>query len=124
MPRPYSLDLRERVIARIEAGETRTAAAAHFAVSAPSAIRWAQLKRDTGGVAPKPAGGTRPLSLAPQRDWLLARIAQKPDLTLRAIQAELNAMAIPASYGAVQRFFKAERISFKKKPARKRAGPA
>jgi putative transposase len=60
MPRPYSLDLRERVIARIEAGETRTAAAAHFAVSAPSAIRWAQLKRDTGGVAPKPAGGTRP----------------------------------------------------------------
>jgi hypothetical protein len=43
---------------------------------------------------------------------------------LRAIQGELNAMGIAASYGAVQRFFKAERISFKKKPARKRAGPA
>jgi transposase len=70
MPRPYSLDLRERVIARIEAGETRRAAAAHFEVSAPSAIRWAQLKRDTGGIAPKPAGGTRALSLAPHRDWL------------------------------------------------------
>jgi transposase len=124
MARPYSLDLRERVIARIEGGETRTAAAAHFAISAPTAIRWAQRKRDTGEIAPKAMGGTRPLSLAPQREWLLARIGEKPDLTLRAILAELIERGIPASYGAVQRFFKAERISFKKKPARKRAGPA
>lgn len=124
MARPYSLDLRERVIARIEAGETRSAAAAHFAVSAPSAIRWAQRKLDTGEIAAKPMGGTRPLSLAPYRDWLLARIVEKPDLTLRGIQAELIERGISTSYGAVQRFFKAERISFKKKPARKRARPA
>lgn len=118
------MDLRERVVARVEAGASRTAAAAHFGVSAPSAIRWAQRKRDTGDVAAKPMGGNRPLSLAAQRDWLLARIAEKPDLTLRAIQAELIARGIPASYGAVQRFFQAERISFKKKPARQRAGSA
>jgi transposase len=122
MAKPYSMDLRERVIARIEAGETRRAAAAYFSVSAPSAIRWAQRKRDTGEIAAKPRGGTRPSSLAPHRDWLLSRIAEKPDLTLRAIQAELIARGIPASYGAVQRFFKAERISFKKNAARKRAG--
>ena len=124
MARPYSLDLRERVIARIEASETRTASAAHFAVSAPSAIRWAQRKRETGDIAAKPMGGKRPLSLRPHRDWLLARMEEKPDLTLRAILAELIERGIPASYGAVQRFFKAERISFKKKPARKRARPA
>src|SRR5260221_2969432 len=88
MVRPYSLDLRERVIARIEAGESRTAAAAHFAVSAPSAIRWAQRKRDTGEIAAKPIGGTRPLSFAPHPEWLLARITGKPGLTLPAIQAE------------------------------------
>jgi len=124
MGRSYSLDLRERVIARIEAGETRRGSAAYFGVSAPSAIRWMQRKRDTGEIAARPRGGTRPLSLAPHRDWLLARIVEKPDLTLRAILAELIERGIPASYGAVQRFFKAERISFKKKPARKRARPA
>jgi transposase len=117
------MDLRERVLARIEAGETRRSAAAQFGVSAPSAIRWAQRKEETGDIAPKPIGGTRPLSLTPHRDWLLARIAEKPDLTLRAILAELIERGIPASYGAVQRFFKAERISFKKKPACKRARP-
>lgn len=121
MARPYSMDLRERVVARIEGGETRRAAAAHFGVSAPSAIRWMQRKEDTGEIAPKPMGGRRPLSLAQHRDWLLGRIAEKPDLTLRAVLAELIERGIPASYGAVQRFFKAERISFKKKPARKRA---
>ncbi len=124
MPRPYSMDLRERVIGLIEAGASRTAAAARFGVSAPSAIRWAQRHRDTDSFAPKPMGGRRPLSLAGERDWLVARIAEKPDLTLRAILAELIERGIPASYGSVQRFFKAQKISFKKKPARKRTGPA
>src|SRR5271156_428079 len=100
MARPYSLDLRRRVVARIEAGDRRRAAAAHLGVRGPTSIRWAQRNREPGGTAPKPMGGTRPLSLAPHREWLLARIAQKPDLTLRAIEGELNAMGIAASYGA------------------------
>ena len=45
----------------------------------------------------------------------LARIAEKPDLTLRAVVAELAERGTPASYGAVWRFFKHEGISFKKK---------
>jgi transposase len=53
----------------------------------------------------------------------LARIAEKPDLTLRAVVAELAARGTPASYGAVWRFFASEGITFKKKPARQRAGP-
>lgn len=123
MPRPYSMDLRERVIGLIESGASRTAAAAHFGVSAPSAIRWAQRKQETESFAPKPMGGNRPFSLAGERDWLLARIEEKPDLTLRAILAELIDRGVSASYGSVQRFFKAEKISFKKKPARQRTGP-
>ena len=53
-----------------------------------------------------------------QRAWLLARIAEKPDVTLRAVMAELAERGTPASYGAVWRFFKHAGISFKKKPAR------
>ena len=60
-------------------------------------------------------GGHRPHRLAGGRDWLLARIAEKPDLTLRAIRAELVADGVKASYGAVWAFFAREGITFKKR---------
>jgi len=69
-------------------------------------------------------GGWRPLRLKSEREWLLARIAEKPDLTLRAVMAELAERGTPASYGAVWRFFAREGVTFKKKPARQRARPA
>jgi transposase len=69
-------------------------------------------------------GGWRPLLLKSEREWLLSRIAEKPDLTLRAVMAELAARGTPASYGAVWRFFAHEGVTFKKKPARQRARPA
>jgi transposase len=69
-------------------------------------------------------GGWRPLLLKSEREWLLARIAEKPDLTLRAVMAELAGRGTPASYGAVWRFFAREGITFKKKPARQRTRPA
>jgi transposase len=67
-------------------------------------------------------GGHRPHRLASRRDWLLARIAEKPDLTLRAIRAELSADGVKVSYGAVWAFFARAGITFKKEPARQRAG--
>jgi hypothetical protein len=54
------------------------------------------------------------LCLAGERSWLLARIAEEPDLTLRAIAAELAERGIRVSYFAVWHFFEHEGISFKK----------
>ena len=68
-------------------------------------------------------GGWRQFLLKSEREWLLARIAEKPDLTLRAVMAELAERGTPASYGAVWRFFAHEGVTFKKKPARQRARP-
>jgi transposase len=59
-------------------------------------------------------GGHRPRVLAGERDWLLARLAEKPDLTLRAVVAELVGRGVPASYGAVWRLLKAEGVTVKK----------
>ena len=39
-------------------------------------------------------------------------IAEKPDLTLRALVAELAERGIPASYGSAWRLFRPEGISF------------
>jgi transposase len=66
----------------------------------------------------------RPLILAGERDWLLRRLAAQPDLTLRGIQAELAARRIRVSCKAIWNFLRAEKVTFKKKPARRRAGPA
>jgi transposase len=122
MARPYSQDLRERVVAAVANGRTCRAVAALFGVSVASVVKWSQRWRASGSAAAKPMGGRRPLRLKGERDWLLARIAEKPDLTLRAVMAELSARGTPASYGAVWRFLAAEGITFKKKPARQRAG--
>jgi transposase len=122
MARPYSRDLRDRVVAAVASGRTCRATAALFGVSVASVVKWSQRWRATGSAAAKPMGGRRSLQLKGEREWLLARIAQKPDLTLRAVMAELAERGTPASYGAVWRFFKHEGISFKKKPARQRAG--
>lgn len=67
-------------------------------------------------------GGKRPLVLADERGWLLAQIAERPDLTLRALRAELAERGIVVSLAAVWTFFAREKISFKKKPVRCRAG--
>jgi transposase len=58
-------------------------------------------------------GGWRPLLLKSEREWLLGRIAEKPDLTLRPVMAELAQRGTPASYGAVWRFAR-EGVTFKK----------
>jgi putative transposase len=68
-------------------------------------------------------GGWQQLRLQSEREWLLARIAEKPDLTLRAVWPELAERGTAASYGAVWRFFNQAGITFKKNFARQRTGP-
>jgi transposase len=124
MARAYSLDLRERVVRRVAAGHSVREVAETFGVSVASVVKWSQRQRETGSAAAKPMGGRQARSLAGQRDWLLGRIAEKPDMTLRELVGELNARDIATSYGSVWRLLDDEGISFKKKPSRQRARPA
>lgn len=122
MTRAYSIDLRERVVASMAGGRSARATAALFGVSVASAVKWSQRKRRTGSVAPGRMGGHRKPVLLPERDWLLARVAAEPDLTLRGLLAELHGRGVKASYGALWLFLTREGLSFKKKPVRQRAG--
>ena len=87
-------------------------------------VKWSQRYRATGSAAAYKVGGRRPYALQREREWLLARLAEKPDLTLRAIGTELAARGIKVSRFAVWHFFVHEGITFKKKPARQRARSA
>jgi transposase len=124
MARAYSLDLRERVVAAVVAGESCRTVAATFKVSVASVVKWSQRFRATGSAAAYKVGGRRPYALQGERAWLLARLAEQPDITLRTRAAELAGRGLKVSHFAVWHFFEHESISFKKKPARQRAGSA
>src|SRR5215813_6968063 len=81
MPRAYSGDMRQRVIAEVESGASRREAAEEFEVSASTAIIWVKCFRESGRCMPKPRGG----SISPLEQhahFLLDLIEQQPDLTL------------------------------------------
>ena len=122
MGRPYSLDLRERVVSAVRSGMSCREAAAHFSVGISSAIRWTRRERETGTPAALPMGGKRPFSLAMERPWMFARLEAKPDLTLRALLGELRERGIAVSYYAVWNIVHRAGKSFKKKSARRRTG--
>src|SRR5450631_2433562 len=56
MGKPYSMDLRERVVAAIEGGQSMRQSAARFAIGIATAGAWARLKRSTGDVRPAKQG--------------------------------------------------------------------
>lgn len=87
MGKPYSLDLRERIVGYVEEGHSARAAAGVFGVSPSTAVRLAAAQRDHGSVAPKPQGrapGTAG-KLAAHTDFLLARMKSEPDTTLQEL---------------------------------------
>lgn len=118
MARPLSNDLRERVVARHEAGASIRAVAAMFGVAPSTVSKWSRRRRRTGSVAPSKFGGYRRPLLAPHRTWIGARFAEAPDLTLEGLRAELAACGIKVSYGAVQKFVRDMGLSFKKNRVR------
>lgn len=120
----HSEDLRSRVVAEVEAGSSRRAAARRFRVGDSSAIRWAALKVQTGSVSPRPRGGKSRSPLEPHTPWLLALIAKEPGLTLDETVGRIEReLGLATTDSSVSRFFLRHGISFKKNSARGRAGP-
>ena len=116
MPKPYSIDLRGRVIEDVETGASRREAAERYGLSPSVVVIWVQRFEETGSVAAKPSGGsTSPLEK--HAKFLLAQIANTPDLTLDEIVVAMRKRRIAGSRSAVWRFFERHSISFKKKPA-------
>ena len=124
MASPYSVDLRERVVARVTAGDPVRKVAATFDVSVASVVKWSQRLRRTGSVVPDKMGGCRrPKVLDAHRGWLLARMGEERGFTLRGLVAELaSERGIKVDYRTIWTFVHGEKLSFKKKRAAERAG--
>src|SRR3954447_6187890 len=80
--KPYSKDLRIRVLTAVDGGTPRAEVAKTFSVSMPSIKRWLKRRRETGHVMPKPIPGRTPLKGAALKEWLPKHLEENPDLTL------------------------------------------
>jgi putative transposase len=117
MTAPYSLDLRERALARKASGETNRAIAAALKISPSCVSKWTTRRRETGSLAPAQIGGYKPRALSGDcAQWLRARMSSGP-FTLRGLAAELAERGIKTHPKAVWIFVHAEGLSFKKNPA-------
>jgi transposase len=114
MTAPYSVDLRERAIARGAKGETIREIAAALGISPSCVSKWTKRKRETGSLKPAQIGGYKPRTLSGDcAQWLRERVASGP-VTLRGLTTELAERGIKTQPRAVWVFLHAEGLSFKK----------
>jgi transposase len=115
MTRPYSVDLRERVVRAVEAGLSRRAAARRFEVSVSFVIKLVQRWRRAGSVAPERYGGWKRPTMAAHAERVHQLLRGEPDLTIAELPSRLADAAIHTSPAAISRFLTAEGLTRKKR---------
>lgn len=122
MPKPYSIDLRKRVVGYVESGHSRRAAATHFEVSVSFVVILIRNYRKTARLMPKVSGGRRHSKLDPHRAFLLGRVAEKDDITMPELATDLVAAAgVQVAPASLSRWLIRNGYRFKKNAADQRA---
>jgi transposase len=130
MTQSFSLDLRVRVAAFVEAGHSCRAAARHFGVSDSCAIKLMQRQRQFGSLAParqgRPPGGGK---LVPYEAFLIQAVEARPAITMPELAARLlDEYGVVAAPAMLARFLCRRGFTYKKSPdgggvrTRRRAG--
>ena len=90
MGKPHPMELRQRVVAHVEAGNTHRSAAARVAVSVKFVNDMVKLKRETGALDPKRQGHLGVGKLTPHEDWVRAQITARGEITLAELAERLR----------------------------------
>lgn len=122
MTRPYSRDLRQRVVDAVEAGASRRATAGRFEVSVSFVIKLVQRFRRTGSLEPERYGGWKRSTVLAHAHLVRALLLAEPDLTLEERRHRLAGQGARVSTAALNRFLALDGLTRKKDPARGRAG--
>ena len=101
--KPYSKDLRLRVLAAVDAGEPRQEVAKTFSVSMPTIKRWLRRRRETGDVEPEAIPGRPARKGAMLKGWLPEHLQANDDLTLeehrRAFEEDFGEVVSTSTVG-------------------------
>ena len=124
MAKPYSQDLRDRLVLAVRAGQSRRKAARSFDVSASCVIKLMQQFETTGGCLPQKFGGHKRHALAEHEDKVRALLTAQPDLTITELWSKLTTLEIKVGRSAVGRFLRHLQLTFKKNSTRHGTGKA
>jgi len=80
--KPYSKDLRSRVLSAVDSGKPREEVAKTFSVSMPTINRWLKRRKESGDVEPTAIPGRPPRKGAMLKEWLPEHLKANYDLTL------------------------------------------
>ena len=118
MPRAYSMDVRERVLAACDAGLASRVVARQYRVSRAWGDRLKQRRRETGEVGPR---RFKPQASAEHMEQLRALVAAQPALTLAELR---HALGVSCSLVSVWRALRRLGLTLKKSPVRPGTDPA
>lgn len=116
--RPFSLDLRQRIVDALQSGQTRPEVAARFGVSPATVGRFARQWRENHNLSPRPiTGRPRAISLA-HKELLRSLVTRQSDATLESLSQDLEEKTgKKVSLSALQRNLIWLGFSYKKSPA-------
>ena len=114
MSAPLSVDLRERVVAAVDAGEKIAPVARRFGVTRPTIYAWLALREETGSWEPR-ARPERGRVLDDYREIITEKFAENSSVTLIELKEQLE---LPVSISALWDALDQWDQTFKKKHAR------
>jgi putative transposase len=116
MTRPYSMDLRERVVRAVrEEGLSRRQAAEHFKIGISTAIAWLDREKTTGSAAPAKMGGYKPRRiLGKHHDWLVTRCRDGSPFTIAKLIEEMAERGVKVDHHSMWNFLHEQKLTFKK----------
>ena len=106
---PYSIDLREKVIKFLEAGNTKASASRVFNLNISTVSRWHERYQETGNFSAKKRPGAKSKI---DQEALLEYVASNPDATLKEISKQFM-----VSLWGIYYWFQKLGINYKKKPS-------
>jgi transposase len=124
MSKPYSEDLRRRVVTTIGDGATIPDTAEQCGVSISSVVRFLKLHRETGSVSAAKFGGYKDFVLAAHEELVRSLIEEQPDITLAELKARLAKEKVSIGKSSISRFLNHLKLPFKKKSTGCRARSA
>jgi len=124
MAKPYSDDLRRRVIEAAQDGASIAETVEQLGISVSSVVRFRRLHRETGSIRPAQFGGYKGYALAAHEERVRQLVEEQPDMSLAEMKGVLAKEKVKVAQSSISRFLHHLQLRFKKKPARRRAGPA
>jgi transposase len=117
--KPFSQDLRERVLAAVQETNLSQAKIAHaFKISQPALEKWLHRQRETGTCAALPHGGGHPRALAGCEAFIRNQVKKQPDITLDELCSRVaEAKGVRASPSMMCRELQRLRLPRKKSPS-------